>query len=197
MRNLNKFITGTNYKSYVTEGNVATVEYENVVVEVIRDGINKYEVTFNANDRTYSYNCQSQKEVIECIEYDIAYHDSEIKKAESENEFAEFEKSLSETEEYKEVISVNNAHMSNADRLQAAVSRYFGINATILNSNERYVLIRYNKNGNAEFATLMHDWDSVYLGHYFTAWGVDEYDWGNEEFIKVRNRAIEDYYERI
>lgn len=116
---------------------------------------------------------------------------------ENENEFAEFEKSLNETEEHKEVISANNAHMNNADRLQAAVSRGFGTDATILNSNERYVLIRYSKNGSAEFATLMHDWDSVYLGHYFTAWGVDVNDWGNEEFKKVRDRAIDDYYERV
>lgn len=115
----------------------------------------------------------------------------------NENEFSEFEKSLNETEEYKEVISANNAHMNNADRLQAAVSRGFGTDATILNSNERYVLIRYSKNGSAEFATLMHDLDSVYLGHYFTAWGVDVNDWGNKEFKKVRDRAIDDYYERV
>lgn len=197
MRNLNKFITGTSHNGYVTEGNVVTVEYENVIVKVIRDSVNKYEVTFNVNDRTYSYKCQSQKEVIECIEYDIAYHDSEIKKAASENEFAEFEKSLNETEEYKEVTSANNAHMSNADRLQAAVSRAFGTDTTILNSNEKYVLIRYSKNGSAEFATFIHDWDSISLGHYFTVWGVDEYDWSNKKFKEVRDRAIEDYHVRI
>ena len=80
MRNLNKFIAGTNYKAYVTEGNVATVEYENVSVKVVRDSVNEYEVTFNRDDRTYSYKCQTQKEVISSIENDIAYHDSGIKK---------------------------------------------------------------------------------------------------------------------
>ena len=79
MRNLNKFITGTNYKTYVTEGNVATVEYKNVIVKVVRDSVNEYEVTFNRNDRTYSYKCQSQKEVISIIENDVAYHDSEVR----------------------------------------------------------------------------------------------------------------------
>ena len=78
MRNLNKFITGTDYKSYVTEGNVVTVEYENVIVKVVRDSVNEYEVTFKRNDRTYSYECQSQKEVISSIENDIAYHDSGV-----------------------------------------------------------------------------------------------------------------------
>ena len=87
--------------------------------------------------------------------------------------------------------------MNNMDRLQATVNQAFGSDTTILNSNDRYVLVRYNKNGNAEFATLIHNWDSVGLGHYFTAWGVDENDWGNKDFIKVRNRAIADYYERI
>ena len=78
MRNLNKFITGTNYREYVTDGNVAIVEYENVIVKVVRYSVNEYEVTFKRNDRTYSYKCQSQKEVIESIENDIAYHDSEV-----------------------------------------------------------------------------------------------------------------------
>ena len=87
--------------------------------------------------------------------------------------------------------------MNNMDRLQATVNQAFGSDTTILNSNDRYVLVRYNKNGNAEFATLIHNWDSLALGHYFTAWGVDVNDWGNKDFIKVRNRAIADYYERI
>lgn len=239
MRNLNKFITGTDYLAYVNNGKVVTVEYENVIVKVIRDSVNKYEVTFNANDRTYSYKCHTQKEVIECIEYDIAYHDSEIKKAESEmtldeqldtkefkdltvnrddaqykeerqeherinfeynqmvnnitkeNEFDEFEKGLNETEEYKEVISANNAHMNNADRLQAAISRTFGADVTVVTSNERYLLIRYDNNGSPEFATFTHDWDSIKLGHYFTA-----NDLSIEEFKKARDSAMADYYER-
>lgn len=87
--------------------------------------------------------------------------------------------------------------MTNMDRLQATVNQAFGDDTTILRSNERYVLVRYSKGDSAEFATLMHDWDSVYLGHYFTAWGVDVNDWGNEEFKKVRDRAIDDYYERV
>ena len=74
MINLNKFIAETNYLTYVTSGKVATVEYEDVIIKVIRDNVNDYQVTFNRDDRTYSYKCQSQKEVIESIENDIAYH---------------------------------------------------------------------------------------------------------------------------
>ena len=112
MRNLNKFITGTDYLAYVNNGNVVAVEYENVIVKVTRDSVNEYEVTFIRNDRTYSYKCHTQKEVIESIKNDIAYHDSAAKETANENEFAEFEKSLNETEEFKEVISARNAHMS-------------------------------------------------------------------------------------
>lgn len=106
-----------------------------------------------------------------------------------ENDFTEFEKPLNETEEYKEVTSARNAHMSNADRLQAAISRTFGAEVKVLTSNERYLLIRYDHDGKTEFATFTHDWDSISLGNYFTA-----NDKG--EFEKARDSAIANYYER-
>lgn len=196
MRNLNKFIAENNYGVITAGKYVVTVKKEEVTIRITRHGVNNYNVTFIKNDRRYSYKCQTQKEVIETIKNDIAYHDSAAKETADENEFAEFEKSLNETEEYKEVISANNAHMNSADRLQAAVSRTFGTDVTILNSNERYLLIRYDNGGSAEFATFIHDLDTIKLGHYFTAWGVDENDWSNEEYKKARDSAIADYYER-
>lgn len=87
--------------------------------------------------------------------------------------------------------------MTNMDRLQATVNQAFGEDTTILRSNERYVLVRYNKNGNAEFATLIHDWDSVALGRYFTAWSVSVDDYSNVHYQAVRDRAIADYENRI
>lgn len=147
------------------------------------------DLTVNRDDAQYKEECQEH----ERINFEYNQMVNNITK---ENEFAEFEKSLNETKEYKEVISANNAHMNNADRLQAAVSRTFGTNVTILNSNERYLLIRYDNGGSAEFATFIHDLDTIKLGHYFTAWGVDENDWSNEEYKKARDSAIADYYER-
>ena len=137
-----------------------------------------------------------KKERLEHERINLEYNQM-VNEVTKENDFSEFEKPLNETEEFKEIISARNAHMTKIDRLQAAVNRAFGIDTTILNCNQRYVLVRYNKNGSAEFATLMHDWDSVYLGHYFTAWGVDVNDWTNEEFKKARDRAIADYHERV
>lgn len=186
MRNLNKFIAENNYGVITAGKYVVTVKKEEVTIRITRHGVNNYNVTFIKNDRRYSYKCQSQKEVIETIKNDIAYHDSAAKETADENEFAELEKSLNDTEEYKEVISARNAHMSNADRLQAAISRTFGAEVKILTSNERYLLIRYDHDGKTEFATFTHDWDSISLGHYFTA----------DEFSKARDSAIADYYER-
>lgn len=87
--------------------------------------------------------------------------------------------------------------MTKIDRLQKAVNKAFGDDTTILRSNDRYVLVRYSKGGNAEFATLIHNWDSVAVGHYFTAWGVAVDDYGNKEFKAVRDTAIRDYNNRI
>ena len=87
--------------------------------------------------------------------------------------------------------------MIKIDRLQNTVNKAFGDDTTILKCNERYVLVRYSKGGNAEFATLMHNWDSVAVGHYFTAWGVAVNDYGNKEFKAVRDSAIKDYNNRI
>lgn len=87
--------------------------------------------------------------------------------------------------------------MTKIDRLQATVNRAFGDDTTILKCNDRYVLVRYNKGGNAEFTTLIHDWDSVALGHYFTAWSVAVDDYSNVHFKAVRDRAIADYNNRI
>ena len=87
--------------------------------------------------------------------------------------------------------------MTKIDRLQKAVNKAFGDDTTILKCNERYVLVRYSKNGHVEFATLIHNWDSVAVGHYFTAWNVSADDYGNKEFKNVRNKAIADYNNRI
>lgn len=86
--------------------------------------------------------------------------------------------------------------MIKADRLQATVNKAYGDDTTILRSNDRYVLVRYSKGGSVEFATLLHDWDTVALGHYFTAWNVSADDYTNTEYKKARDKAIADYEER-
>ena len=87
--------------------------------------------------------------------------------------------------------------MNNTDRLQATVNQAFGNDTTILRSNEKYVLVRYRKGYSTEFATLIHDWDGVYLGHYFIAWGVSVDDYSNVRYQEARERAIADYENRI
>lgn len=80
--------------------------------------------------------------------------------------------------------------MNKIDRLQNTVNKAFGNDTTILRSNERYVLVRYNKGGHIEYATLRHDWDRVGSGHYFTAWFDTDYK-------IARDNAISDYNNRI
>lgn len=214
MRKVKTFAKNNGWEYTVTEHEDVRIKKENIIVTFTKYSTTEYSM-FTEHvkaipctnsplmiERLYSNQGQCLENLDETIEEILErakkfITEENVATEESENEFAEFEKSLNETEEHKEVISANNAHMNKIDRLQAAVSRAFGTDATILNSNERYVLVRYSKGYSAEFATLMHDWDSVYLGHYFTAWGVDVSDWTNEEFKKTRDRAIADYNERV
>ena len=67
------------------------------------------------------------------------------------------------------------------DRLENALKKAYGANVVLMESDDKYCIARYEKGGRMEVVTLMHNWDTVFIGHYFTS---------------VEN-AWKDYYKRV
>lgn len=71
--------------------------------------------------------------------------------------------------------------MTKIDRLEKALKQAYGESVVLMESDDNYCIARYEKGGHMEVVTLMHNWDTVFIGHYFN-------DIGN---------AWNDYYKRV
>ena len=75
--------------------------------------------------------------------------------------------------------------MTNIDVLNKAVETSFGNDATILDSTDSKVIIRFLKGDRVEYAVLSHDYNTVFNGNYYTTM--------NQSQDKARNLAWEKY----
>ncbi|HDE3760455.1 hypothetical protein [Staphylococcus aureus] len=78
--------------------------------------------------------------------------------------------------------------MNKIDKLQETVNKAFGESAVILDSTDDLVLVKYEKGEHVEYASLKHNYDSVFFGHYYSTFGQTKDEAAKNAWAKHEKR---------